>query len=159
MIVLARKLRTVSLALAALAAGGCGDEECSEPRPTGAGDEGEPCVTIADCLEGLACLGTSFEQEARCADPAELPGGADPGCLDHAGDWESHEADVVSPITTDDEGCEILVFESACNCIDLGDGGECTPAFPRYRLERWRSCGGCCWRLVAFWNEPALCAE
>lgn len=148
-----------TLALLALLLLGCDSPPCTEPAPHGEGEVGAVCQTVADCQAGLACIGTSFLEDAHCTEPAALPGGEDPGCLEHAGDWASHEADGVRPITVDDEGCEVLVFESACNCTgSLGDAG-CMPTFPLYRQETWRSCHRCCWRLVAFWLEPGACEE
>jgi hypothetical protein len=147
------------LALLLLASTACDQPPCSEPLPSGGGAVGAECVTIRDCREGLACIGRSFEADATCSDAAELPGGADPGCLEHAGDWAQHESDGVRPISFDEEGCELLVFESACNCTGgIGDGG-CLPTFPLYRMEIWRSCDRCCWRLVAFWEDGEACGD
>jgi hypothetical protein len=138
---------------------GCEPPPCSEPLQHGEGEVGDTCRSIADCREGLTCLGTSFATDALCAPVTELPGREDPGCLEHASDWAHHQADGVRPISTDDEGCEVLVFESACNCTGvIGDGG-CRPTFPLYRQETWRSCSRCCWRLIAFWLEPEACDE
>ena len=137
----------------------CDPPPCREPSARGEGAEGDPCVTARECAEGLTCIGRSFEENATCEPVSELPGGEDPGCLEHASDWANHESDGVRPITDDDEGCEILIFESACNCTGgIGDGG-CLPTYPLYRLETWRSCDRCCWRLVSLWLDPAACED
>jgi hypothetical protein len=136
----------------------CDDEVCQEPDPRGEGQFGDACVYMQDCAAGLVCIGTSFVEDALCASPLDLPGAADPGCLEHADDWLEHESDGVQPVPPDDEGCERLVFVSSCNC--QGSGGEdCVPVQPLYRREIWRRCNDCCWRLVSFWHDDEACEE
>jgi hypothetical protein len=149
-------LAVLSLALGAL---GCDDDACEEPDVRGAGAAGDPCVTVQDCAAGLACLGTNYEEEATCAPVAELPGNADPGCLTHPDEWVGHRAHGVQPPGTDDDGCERLTFVSACNCVDTAADGDCLPLEPIYRLETWRRCAGCCWRLVSLWDDDSVCPE
>ncbi len=146
------------LVAAGALAGGCDDEACHEPDPRGEGQIGEACVTTRDCAEGLACIGHSFFEDALCSSPSQLPGGADPGCLDHAADWDHHQSDGVDPPTTDVEGCDLLIFVSSCNCQGTG-GDDCIPLQPLYRRETWRSCNGCCWRLVSFWQDDDACDD
>jgi hypothetical protein len=154
---MARILARLAVALVASVPCGCNASPCTESSLAGTGAVGTPCVTTRDCGEGLMCIGSNIEEDATCAPFSELPGGTDPGCLPHASDWEEHGSDGVRPPSTDEDGCEILVFESACNCVgSLGDGG-CLPTFPVYRTETWRSCRGCCWRLVAFQLDPSAC--
>lgn len=133
------------------------EDECEEPDPRGEGLEGEICDTTRDCVAGLACIGTDFEASALCTPDDQLPGGADPGCLAHPDDWTEHEAHGVQPSPPDDHGCEQLIFVSGCNCEDMGGDGGCVPVQPFYRQEVWRSCSGCCWRLVKLWDAPTSC--
>jgi hypothetical protein len=137
----------------------CDDSPCDEPDLRGAGAEGDTCVTVQDCAAGLACIGTDFEASASCAPASDLPGDADPGCLTHPDSWASHEAHGVQPAGPDDDGCERLIFVNACNCEDTGDDGGCTPIEPMYRLETWRRCTGCCWRLVSLWDDDSVCPD
>jgi hypothetical protein len=136
---------------------GCGEDACREPDPRGAGSEGDPCITTRECAAGLVCIGTDFQQGAHCVIAGELPGGADPGCLEHASDWPEHEADGVEPAGPDEDGCERLVFVSSCNCRGSA-GDDCLPEQPLYRREVWRRCG-CCWRLVVLWHADDACEE
>lgn len=141
-----------------LASEGCSEPTCSEPVVSGAGQEGQPCATVLDCLPGLTCIGTSFVGgDGFCASPANLPGGVEPGCLTHATEWEEHQSHGVRPPTVDAQGCQVLTFEGACDCVAAGNEGGCVPVFPLYRMERWRSCNGCCYRLVAFWLDQDAC--
>lgn len=116
-------------------------------------------MTIRDCVAGLTCLGTDFMSDALCASPTLLPDEADPGCLDQPDEWSAHVAHGVQPTGDDDEGCEILLFVSGCNCVDSTSGDNCLPVVPLYRRETWRRCSGCCWRLVAFWEDESACEE
>ena len=138
---------------------GCDEDACEEPDDRGAAVEGEACVTTGDCTAGLACIGTDVESDALCASPTQLPGGADPGCIEHPDDWTEHESHGVEPASPDDEGCDILIFVSGCNCVDSTSGSGCLPVQPFYRQEIWRSCNGCCWRLVSFWNDESACDD
>lgn len=145
------------LAFSSGPSGGCGEDACEEPDPRGDGGVGDSCVTTRECAAGLACLGTDVLAGAFCTSPSELPGGEDPGCLEHASDWPYHESSRGDPPGTDEDGCEQLVFVNSCNC--RGSAGEgCRPVEPFYRREVWRRCG-CCWRLVVLWVEDAVCAE
>jgi hypothetical protein len=160
MITVRPRSATISCLVAlAVSAASCDDDTCKEPDVRGAGAVGDPCVTVQDCAAGLACIGTNIEDDAHCAPSSDLPGGADPGCLEPPDEWPSHQAHGVEPISTDDQGCKLLIFDSACNCEDSGEDGGCTPVEPFYRSEAWRSCNDCCWRLVAFWNDTSVCPE
>lgn len=158
MITAPRHLSLASAALAvALCAAGCNDETCTEPDVRGADVEGDDCITAQDCAAGLACIGTDYEASAVCSPAADLPGDADPGCMEHPDEWVGHEAHGLQPSGPDDDGCERLIFVSACNCVDTAIDGECLPQEPIYRLETWRRCAGCCWRLVSLWEVPSVC--
>jgi hypothetical protein len=145
------------LVFAALLAATSCDSPCDEPDPHGPGVAGDSCTTRRDCRAGLACIGTDFEQDARCTPATALPSGADPGCLDDVETWVGHESDGVMPVEDDADGCRRLVFVSGCNCVDAIAGDGCVPAQPLYRQETWRSCNDCCWRLVSFWEDAGAC--
>lgn len=149
--------RFVLVAVAVSIVGGCDDGECVEREDHGDGLEGEGCVTSAECVEGLTCIGRNFEEEARCTPPSELPGRADPGCVEHPDDWSEHEAHGTIPTEDDDQGCQRLVFVNGCNCGERPTAEGCLPISPFFRREVWRICDGCCWRLVTFWQDDTAC--
>lgn len=152
------RLTVLFVAAMTLATAAC-DDDCEEPDPRGEGEDGEPCVTIRDCAAGLVCAGSDLESDALCQPPSVLPGEEAPGCIDHPDSWPEHEAHGTRPSAPDEEGCELLVFVSGCNCVDSAVNESCLPVQPFYRQETWRRCAGCCWRLVSFWQDDAVCED